>query len=104
MGMILGAVATAGAGFGSGDWLLRDEAEQIADRRAAGAVATAFVPLCVYKSAAHPTLLAHLAAISYPHDRREFVVNAGWATMPGTDEPNQELASACAKAIGQAMP
>lgn len=101
MGAVLGAVITAGAGFGSGDWLLRDEAEGLAQRRAAKAVAAALVPLCVRKSAAHPKMLEHLAAISYPYYRREFVVDAGWATMPGTEKPNQELASACAKALAQ---
>ena len=95
----MGAVATVAVGFGWGAWMLAATAERLAERRAVGAVSAALVPLCVRRSEAHPGRLEKLAGITYVYERREFIVKSGWANMPGTDEPNRELAAACAEAL-----
>ena len=33
------------------------------------------------------------------YEQRDFVLKAGWATMPAAGEPNRELASRCADAL-----
>ena len=35
---------------------------------------------------------------SYNHG--DLIMKNGWATMPGTDEPNRQVASACADKVG----
>lgn len=100
-GMVSGTVATVAIGFGWGGWMLGSAAESLAERRAASAVNAALVPLCVRRSEAHPDQLRKLMEITYAYERREFIVSKGWANMPGTTEPNRELAAACAEELSQ---
>ena len=102
LGAVFGAVATIAVGFGWGGWVLGGTAERMAERRSASALSAALVPLCVRRSQEHPDRLERLADIAYAYERREFIVKAGWANMPGTDEPNRDLASACSEALAQA--
>lgn len=41
------------------------------------------------------------SAIKSSYDQRDFVLKAGWATMPKADAPNQDLASACAEVLAK---
>ena len=60
-------------------------------------VITALVPICLYLAQNDENrnlkLLGYKDASSYK--RRDMVMDAGWATMPGSSIPDRELAQAC---------
>jgi hypothetical protein len=55
------------------------------------------VPICLEQSRQEPAVTATLdelkAASSY--QRRDLLMETGWATMPGSDDPDRNVASAC---------
>jgi hypothetical protein len=63
-------------------------------------------PICVSQSKLDPESIAKLAAfaaIKTTYEQRDFVMKAGWATMPTGEQPDRDLASACAEALLTAM-
>lgn len=99
MGAIAGGIATMIVGFNYGGWYLGSSAETLANRQSNAAVVAALVPVCVSQSQVDPEGIAKLkafSAIKSTYEQRDFVMKAGWATMPKADGPNQDLASACA--------
>jgi hypothetical protein len=104
MGAIVGGIATMLVGFNYGGWYLRSSAETLAQKQSAAAVVAALVPVCISQSQADPegaTKLKAFSAIRSSYDQRDFVMKAGWATMPKADAPNQDLASACADMLAK---
>lgn len=104
-GAIVGGIATMVIGFGWGGWYLGGTAEKLAQTQANVAVIAALVPVCVGNQKADPeaaTLIKTFAAIKTAYEQRDFVMKAGWATMPATDAPNRDLATACADALSKA--
>lgn len=104
-GAVLGAVATMFIGFNWGGWTTASSAEKMAVERAETAIVVALTPHCMAQARLDPeseVLLGELAAITSTFQRRNFVVEAGWATMPGEDAANRDLATACARALGEA--
>jgi hypothetical protein len=66
------------------------------------AVTMALVPLCIAKSKADGSALkkmGELKALSSSYDQRDFVTKTGWATVPGSEEANRDVAEACAAAL-----
>jgi len=64
-------------------------------------VTSALTPICVQsflKQSDAPKQLTGLRDID-SWKRTEFVEKGGWATMPGSKEPAQGVASACAEAL-----
>ena len=98
---IAGSVLTMIVGFSWGGWTTEGNATAMARVAANDAVKAALVPVCVAKANADPELAAKLAilkgATSYQRDDK--VMEAGWATLPGSDEPNRSVADACADAL-----
>jgi hypothetical protein len=92
-----GAAALAIIGFSWGGWMTGRSAEAMAVERAKTEVVAAMVPVCIAQSRidpAAPSVLAELKdARSY--NRRDILMKAGWATMPGSTEPDRYIASAC---------
>lgn len=102
MGAIVGGALTAIVGFSQGGWMMGGTAERLADQRSAAAVVDALVPFCVEQSKTDPQAtakLAELGAIVSTYERANYVIKAGWATMPSAAEPNDALATACAKVL-----
>jgi hypothetical protein len=64
-------------------------------------VVTALVPVCLNIARNDPERAEMLATIrgSSSYQRRGAVMAAGWATMPGTDAPNRDIAQACVAAL-----
>jgi hypothetical protein len=96
------AVATMFIGFHYSGWMTGGSAEEMATKRAEAAVTAALVPFCLAQSKADPNAVAKLAefeAIASPYERQDFVVKAGWATLPGSPATNGDVAEACAKAL-----
>jgi hypothetical protein len=100
-GAFAGFLATVVIGFGWGGWTLGRTAMKMADRSANNAVVAALAPICVDKfqhaAEAKATMVTLKAIDSWQQDR--FVEKGGWATFPGTESPNRDVAEACAKML-----
>src|SRR3989337_760047 len=105
MGAIAGGVATMVVGFNYGGWELGSSAETLAQKQSTAAVVAALVPVCVSQSQVDPeamTKLKAFGAIKSSYEQRDFVMKAGWATIPKADAPSRDLASACADVLAKA--
>ncbi len=105
IGAVVGAVATMVLGFSQGGWYLGSSAEQLADQRSEAAVTAALVPVCISQSKLDPdatSKFAQFGAIKTTYERRDFVMKAGWATVPAAESPNGNLAGACAEVLSKA--
>ena len=96
-GALGGAIAVSILGFTWGGWTTSGSAQTMAQDMAADEVTLAMVPVCLGKAAADPTRaekLANLQELS-GFRRRNALMETGWATRPGTDAPDRDLADAC---------
>jgi alpha/beta superfamily hydrolase len=101
-GAVAGALALAILGFSWGGWVTGGSAETLATSRAATAVVAALTPICVEKfqeAADSSANLTELKKATYVSDQSKFVEKGGWATMPGSTEPNSAVARACAESL-----
>jgi len=104
MGAVVGGIATMIVGFNYGGWYLGSSAETLAQKQSTAAVIEALVPICISQSQADPETVAKLkafSAIKSSYEQRDFVMKAGWATMPATEAPNSALAPACADVLAK---
>ncbi len=96
-GAAAGAVALAIVGFSWAGWVTGGTAKQMASDQAKLEVVAALVPICVEQSKQDPQVAEKLtqlkAASSYR--RSDMLMKVGWATMPGSSDPNRRVASAC---------
>lgn len=96
-GAVVGAGALAIVGFNWGGWVTGSNAERMAENEAYQRVAAALAPVCLKQSQADPereAKIAHIQSIS-SYMRREAVMEAGWATVPGSESPNRAVAEDC---------
>jgi hypothetical protein len=101
-GAVIGSVFTMIVGFGWGGWVTAGTADQTATRQANAAVTSALTPFCLAKAKRDPAgakKLGELRAIDYSYQQQQFVIEAGWASMPGSEEPNRQVAEACASQL-----
>jgi hypothetical protein len=101
-GAVLGSIATMILGFGFAGWMLGSTGDRLATQRADAAVTAALVPLCVAQSKsdqAGAKKLGELRTMTSTYDQQEFVTKTGWATVPGSETPNADVAEACASAL-----
>lgn len=106
-GAVAGAVALWIVGFAWGGWVTGGTAALQAKARASEAMVAALVPICVAQFQKSPKSQASLAALKATQSwqQPEYVIKNGWATMPGgSAEPDRDVASACAEAIGKLAP
>ena len=100
-GAIAGFLATVIIGFGWGGWTLGNTATKMAEQSAKNAVVSALAPICVnnfqHAAAATATLAELKATDSWKQDT--FIAKGGWATLPGMESPNSNVAEACAKIL-----
>ncbi|NQW08988.1 MAG: hypothetical protein HQ481_03775 [Alphaproteobacteria bacterium] len=100
-GAVVGAVALAIVGFSWGGWATNGKARQMASDQARMEVVAALLPICLELSKQDPDVtetLAQLKAAS-SYQRSDMLMTAGWATMPGTSDPNRFVASACMETL-----
>ena len=105
IGAIGGAVVLAIVGFAWGGWLTGGSADKLAKQRADTAVVAALTPFCVDKFRASADAAVNLAAlkkINYAWEQGTYVEKGGWATMPGSDKPNSDVARSCAEVLSKA--
>ena len=96
-GAVLGAVALAIVGFTLGGWVTGGTAERMAADQAKLEVVAALVPICIAQSSHDPQVTETLAELknATSYKRSDMLMKAGWATMPGTSEPDRNVAKAC---------
>ena len=101
-GAVIGSIITMIVGFSWGGWTTHSTANQDALKRADAAVTATLVPICLARGKIDPakgTKLADLKAITSSYEQTEFVMKTGWATFPGKNDPNRDVAEACASAL-----
>jgi hypothetical protein len=99
-GGIAGAVLIAIVGFSAGWVMTSGSAHQMAEQQGEKAVIAALTPICVaqFKGQTPEIRTTMLAALKGESSwaRGDYVEKQGWATMPGSKEPEDEVADACA--------
>lgn len=96
-GALGGAIAVSILGFTWGGWTTDGSAQTMAQDLASDEVTLAMVPVCLSISEADPertkklTILQGLSGFG----RRDAMMKTGWATRPGSDAPDRDLADAC---------
>lgn len=96
-GGIVGAVTMAVSGFTWGGWVTGSKAEVMATDRANSAVVAALAPICVAQARNDPQSEVTMAKLkeTTTYQRGSIVMEVGWATMPGSPEPDRAVANAC---------
>jgi hypothetical protein len=100
-GAIVGGLLVALVGFSWGGWVTGSGANKMAENMAHDEVMSAMVPVCLEMSREDPERTEKMTAIrdSVGYNRREAVMASGWATMPGSEKPNRDLAQECLKEL-----
>ncbi len=100
-GAVVGAAALAIVGFSWGGWVTGGTAKEMASDLARLEVVAALVPICIEQSKQDPQVTETLAQLkaAYTYQRGDMLMKAGWATMPGSSDPNRNVASACAEEL-----
>ena len=96
-GAAIGAVLLGIVGFSWGGWVTGGTASARATTLAHDSVVSAMVPVCLDLAQADPARAAKLETIkaATTYQRRDAVMQAGWATMPGAEKPDRDIAQAC---------
>ena len=96
-GALGGAIAVSILGFTWGGWTTNGTAQTMAADLASDEVTLAMVPVCLDISATDPERTAKLAILRdlSGFGRRNAMMETGWATRPGSDVPDRDLAAAC---------
>ena len=92
-----GAVVLAIVGFSWGGWVTGGTAQKMASDHARLEVVAALVPICLEQSRQDPQSMETLALLkaANSYERSTMLMKAGWATMPGSADPNSGVARAC---------
>lgn len=103
-GAIIGVVVMAIVAFSAGWIVTSGAAEEMAERKSEQAAIAALTPICVaqFKNLSDTQENQHLAALeeeNTSYSQSEYVEEQGWATLPGAEEPNDEVADACANEL-----
>ena len=96
-GALGGAIVVSIFGFTWGGWMTNASAESMAKNMASEEVTQAMVPVCLNLSAADTERAEKLAVLQElsGFGRRNAMMETGWATRPGSDKPDRDLADAC---------
>ena len=104
-GAVIGAVAISVLGFSTFGWTLGGTAERMAKERAQAAVVDALAPMCVARFRQQADAPAKMTEFNKASswDRRSIIEKGGWATIPGTNTPNSDVATACAERLARSL-
>ena len=102
-GVLVGAIV-APIGLFSAGWIVTSGAANAAAKESAQmAIVENLTPICISQfpqDTNRSVQLATLKALSR-WDRPDFVVQSGWATMPGSSSANDIVASECARRLAE---
>ena len=88
-------------GFAWGGWVTGRTARTLAEDVAEDAVVERLALICVHQFNQDPAKAAQLAELkeTSSYQRRTFVQDQGWATMPGEEAPDRAVATECVKLL-----
>lgn len=100
-GAMIGAIAAIVIGFSWGSWMTGGGADELAADRAHDEVIAALESICLQISHDDPDRAAKMATITEAatYQRRDAVMATGWATVPGAETPDRDLAAACIEVL-----
>lgn len=96
-GAVIGAAIVGIVGFTWGGWVTGGTAQERAMAMSRDDVVAAMVPVCLDMAQTDPDRAAKLAVIrdAQTYQRRDALMEAGWATVPGAEAPDRDIAQAC---------
>jgi len=100
-GIVGGAIAAIIIGFAWGGWVTGSTAQEMAEQSAQKAVIARLAPICVEQfnqDSEKDQKLANLKETK-SWERDDYVVNQGWATMPGEKKADSKVAKKCAELL-----
>ena len=88
-------------GFAWGGWVTGRTARKMAETVAADAVAHRLAPICVVQFNQDPEKDQKLEELKKAsnYQRRTYVQDQGWATMPGEEGPDRKVVDECVKLL-----
>ena len=94
-------VLTMIIGFAWGGWVTGRTARTLAEDIAEDAVVDRLAPICVAQFNQDPEKDPKLVTVreTSSYQRRTFIQDQGWATMPGEEGPDRAVADACVKLL-----
>lgn len=100
-GAVIGALSMSIIGFAWGGWVTGGTSNERALAMSRAEVVAAMVPVCLEKAGADPEGATKLDAIraASTYQRRDALMAAGWATVPGAEAPDRDIAQACLAAL-----
>jgi hypothetical protein len=104
LGGIVGGIGTMVIGFNAMGWMSANSADKLVFQESRVAVIGALVPICLSQQKNDPesaAKLTQLVGMKTSYEQRDFVMTAGWATMPEGSEPNRDVASQCADLLAK---
>jgi hypothetical protein len=101
VGAFAGVIFATFAGFSAGGWMSESSAREQAVSHARDEVVAALVTICIAQSREDPQFTASIQMLKEARtfDRSRKLMDIGWATMPGSSEPNSRVAFACMDAL-----
>ncbi|OSP53781.1 hypothetical protein [Pseudoruegeria sp. SK021] len=96
-GAAIGAVFVGVVGFSWGGWVTGGTAHDQAMAMSHDGVVASMVPVCLDMAQSDPARANKLETIqaASTYKRRDALMAAGWATVPGSDAPSRDIAQAC---------
>lgn len=97
-GAVAGAIVVSIGLFATGWAVTKSSAEQAARMASETAVTDSLAKICVAQYEVAPNKSEKLAALKEANtwQRGSYVVEQGWATMPGSESGTSQVGSACA--------
>ena len=94
-------VCTMIVGFAWGGWVTGGTAQTMADKIAQDAVVKRLAPICVVQFTRDPAKVQKLTELKATDNwqKGDYVEKQGWATMPGEEKPDSNVASDCARLL-----
>lgn len=100
-GAAIGAVVATVAGFATGFWMTTSKAQVVANEQATAEVSAALLPICVELASRDNQRGSKIEDIRAKpsYQRNEAMMDTGWTTMPGTEDGDRRVASACVEKL-----
>lgn len=101
---IIGAIIiTMIIGFSWGGWVTGGTAQSMGETMVDDAIVQRLAPICLFQFNQDPDKAQKLVEFNEArtYQRDDYVKEQGWATMPGEDQPDSQVADACAKLIAE---
>ena len=100
-GAVGGAVLCAVVGFSWGGWVTGRTAHQEAAESAHDARVAALAPICAQRFRGQSDAAARIAQLAAANswDRADVVIKSGFVVMPGSKEPDSDVARTCAQIL-----